>query len=626
MSSNPLGMLSLKNEGWFVARIQFHYWTGSGAKQLSKTSNNILIGQTLTVTPSDLGVPDGYLVSLRVEVVAGRNNDASETYLYQSTSGMQANYTISGTTLDNKLVLNSYSVPTWANWSANLVHTFPASAPDYYFPSGRDALKAIIGNAAAAGVKLRSSGQRHSQPPLVIEDNRSSQGSETSWLVDMSCYADLGTGTDRIVMGKDGNTVTCNTGVREDELDSFLTGQNKMLKTVTAGGFFSIGGMTAVDVHGATVTEPIFAETAIAYNFLGWNGSSVQEWTIDAATPPVGSYSPLQFARVSLGSLGIVTSVTLSIQDRPYATTLSPSKETYTLSNKADFVAKFKTMLKNNRIETFYNPYSSKFLSLIWNIDPNPSQKTPNSPQSFPDVCESAHDDNFGAPYEGILEPFGEAAGLIAQASGSSIIGSGILDIAFAEIESLFNAAVKVYSDLWLSKAARVIFMSYFVELPDIDDAGVGKVWDGLNVVTNRLNSNTAFMLAGPLEFRFIKGGDAAMAGTYTTNPNSTFLNLDLIAFVKGTEASDYPQALLDFFADIERQWVAMGGFPHNGKMYGFYDPTQPTGSTAPFNPNYLNSLRARRGDRLVAFNSYRQQCDPSGLFENAYVKSLLGN
>jgi hypothetical protein len=54
---------------------------------------------------------------------------------------------------------------------------------------------------------------------------------------------------------------------------------------------------------------------------------------------------------------------------------------------------------------------------------------------------------------------------------------------------------------------------------------------------------------------------------------------------------SDYPTKLLQFFADVERKWVEMGGFPHNGKMYGFYDPTDAPGTyskTGPFNPNFL--------------------------------------
>ena len=64
-------------------------------------------------------------------------------------------------------------------------------------------------------------------------------------------------GKDLIVLGPGQNQVSVNPGAREDDLDVFLTERNLMLDTVTAGGFFSIGGMTAVDVHGGTVAAAL---------------------------------------------------------------------------------------------------------------------------------------------------------------------------------------------------------------------------------------------------------------------------------------------------------------------------------------------------------------------------------
>jgi hypothetical protein len=154
---------------------------------------------------------------------------------------------------------------------------------------------------------------------------------------------------------------------------------------------------------------------------------------------------------------------------------------------------------------------------------------------------------------------------------------------------------------LWLTEAARVMFMSYFIELPKIDATGLGKVWDGLQVVGARMQKGSPFYIAAPMEFRFVTGSDIAMSGAYSTDPAAMFVNLDLIGFVEATPSSQYPSQLLQFFADVEREWVAMGGFPHNGKMYGFYDPTGPAGNYTPaFNQNFLAALRARRGARMV--------------------------
>jgi FAD/FMN-containing dehydrogenase len=188
----------------------------------------------------------------------------------------------------------------------------------------------------------------------------------------------LGPGGDQsIVLRPSESTVTVNTGVREDELDAFLTANNLMLKTITAGGFLSLGGMTAVDVHGATINAPIFAETVLAFSIVGPDG---QVKTINTQTPAVDGWLPLQFARVSLGALGVVTSDAVEVMPRPWATTLRSGKNSQiTCNDEQAFIAQFKTLLgSHDRVESFLNPYSNKFLVLWWDVVSSPSTKTPN--------------------------------------------------------------------------------------------------------------------------------------------------------------------------------------------------------------------------------------------------------
>jgi FAD/FMN-containing dehydrogenase len=620
-----IGKFSLENQGWFYVTLQCAYWDQNGNRILCTGTDSFARGDKRMLSPADANppVPNGATVSVYAGVVGGDSKLGSQMFIYQPDSPVESSYVISGTTLNNELKLTSVGVPPWNNWSENIVHSFSGN-DTYFMPANLSQLQTIVKQAAAAGgVTLRTSGQRHSQPPLVAADNRSGTV-PTTWLVDLSCYADLGPGGDqRMVLDASKQTVTVNTGVREDELDAFLTANNLMLQTVTAGGFFSLGGMTAVDVHGATVNVPIFAETASAFTLVGPDGTVT---TIDENSPAVGSWKPLQFARVSLGALGIVTSVTLNVMSRPWATTLVPNRKSYTLDQN-QFVALFKNLLAvpNTRIETFFNPYSNEFLALTWDVDASPSTKTSNHTSTVPNACTRAGNDDYGAPNEGSIEHVAEQAAIFAQGSGIPLLASGLMSAAFRTVENLFDVAAADYSDMWLTQAARVIFMSYFIELPNLDDVGLNRTWQGLNAVVNRLKPQD-FLLVGPIEFRFVKGGNSAMAGTYTSNANSTFVNLDLIAFVEATQASAYPSTLLSFFADVERAWVALGGMPHNGKMYGFYDPAGPPGSfTAPFNPAYLANLATRRADRVQAFERYREQRDPKGMFWNAYVASLLG-
>lgn len=489
---------------------------------------------------------------------------------------------------------------------------------------------------------MRASGQRHSQPALVTNDNRAAVPSKpTTYLVDLSCYADLGpSNKDVMVLGPGPNQVTVNPGVREDDLDAFLTTHNLMFDAVTAGGFFSIGGMTAVDVHGGTVEAPIFAEAASAFTILGADG---KETVIDRQSMDEDGHSLLVFARASLGAFGIVTRITLNVLPRPWANTLQGGAERFLLTSKAAFVAKFKQLLtgqsKHTRMESFFTPYAAgfginNFLVLWWDVVGDPQPQIPNSAPTPTDACELSHEDKFGAPLIGIGN-FGEKVIIASQTTDpywSPLAGPAVIAaIGLDSIERDAQAANKNFSDLWLTAASRVIFMSYFVELPGLNDEGLGKVWDGLDVINNYVLQNGNFHIAAPAEFRFVKAGDSAMSGTFSKNPDAYFVNLDLIAWTGAIPGSQYPAALLKFFAHVERKWVSMGGLPHNGKMFGFYDPTNVAldSFTPPFNNNFLGFITKQRIDGhqapVAAFKKYRESRDPGGLFYTQYLRDLLG-
>lgn len=109
MPMQKIGKMSLKNSGGFVARIQFSYLDNDGNKQLTKQSGDIPLGQTKTVSPGDLGVPDGSMVYMHVFVVWGHDNEANRAFLYEAGNVSVANYNISGTTLSNDLGLTGIS-------------------------------------------------------------------------------------------------------------------------------------------------------------------------------------------------------------------------------------------------------------------------------------------------------------------------------------------------------------------------------------------------------------------------------------------------------------------------------------------------------------------------------------
>ena len=90
-------------------------------------------------------------------------------------------------------------------------------------------------------------------------------------------------------------------------------------------------------------------------------------------------------------------------------------------------------------------------------------------------------------------------------------------------------------------------------------------MWDSLDVVAREIIQDGNFHIAAPMEFRFVKAGTRPWREPIRQNPDAYFVNLDLIGFIEATPSADYPRQLLQFFADVERDWVAMDGFPHNG-------------------------------------------------------------
>jgi hypothetical protein len=105
MALQKIGKMSLKNGGGFVARIQFSYLDDDGEKKLTGQTGDVLLGQTKTVDPDELKVPDGAMVYLHVFVVWGTDNEARRAFTYEKGNVSTANYTITGTTLNNDLGL-----------------------------------------------------------------------------------------------------------------------------------------------------------------------------------------------------------------------------------------------------------------------------------------------------------------------------------------------------------------------------------------------------------------------------------------------------------------------------------------------------------------------------------------
>jgi len=534
------------------------------------------------------------------------------------------------------------SSPTWTNWSQNLASVPPLPDDGYYFePTTREELLAIACQAKAAGKQLRVSGQRHSQPALVHGTNTSSSNASVDsnvWLVDLRCYSDLETaeGTSRMVLTtltdpvtrEEKQVVVANAGVREDELAEFLQNNNRMLPTVTAGGFFSLGGVVAVDVHGATVDEGILAETVEAMEVLR-TYPDVGIDTVDAATMTPDGDPALPYERVALGSLGIMTSLAFRVLDRPFEESITSSYETKQFSGASardDFASYYGNLLFNDpdqpRVESFFNPYTDTFLVLKWNLPDPLLSENPVPAVAVNSSCDEALGAGFVAGAGAIESP--------VQNGGTKLAARSLISTSLSVIQGQVDTAAAEGRTHWLNLAAQVVFMSYFIELPSNDEEGLKTAWDALQVVVDRIDASSEFRPVLPNEFRFVRSGDTLLAGTYTGDEDSLFVSIEVLGFANPAAATTgvvgFDQNLLDFFGNIEMAWVEMGGAPHSGKMFGFFDPENPgAGTTEPFNPAYVDWLKTvKKAAEIGRFNTYRRSIDPEGTFTNQLIEQLV--
>jgi hypothetical protein len=103
--ATSVGQFSLHNGGGFVVGISFDYLDSNLQKHRSQTGPTFPVGQTKTADPGSLGVPNGATLWLHADVVWGDDNVAAQGFVYESGDSSTANYTITGTTLNNTLGL-----------------------------------------------------------------------------------------------------------------------------------------------------------------------------------------------------------------------------------------------------------------------------------------------------------------------------------------------------------------------------------------------------------------------------------------------------------------------------------------------------------------------------------------
>jgi L-gulonolactone oxidase len=427
---------------------------------------------------------------------------------------------------------------SWTNWAGNQ-SCAPAAIRR---PRSEGELVTIVRDAAAAGTRVKCVGAGHSFTPIACTDGV---------LVDLSGY-------DR-VLGHDSEarTVTVQAGITLSALCDALDQRGLALENMGDIAYQSIAGATATATHGTGWHFGNISSRIVAMRLIAGDGSVV-EATADE-NPEV-----LAAARVGLGALGIVSTVTLQAVK---AFRLHAIEEPMRVDELLDDFDGY--MSSADHVEFYWVPHTGWALTKR-----NRRTDEPAVPRGR--VNEFVNDILLTNVGFGALCRVGRRRPAWIPRLAKILPSTGRLDYVDR-------------SDRVFTSPRRVKFYEMEYAIPR--DA----VPEALNRV-RRLVDEAGIQLSFPVEVRVVAPDDIPLS---TAHGRAT--GYIAVHVYQGTAYDAY-------FQGVERIMDDYGGRPHWGKMH--------------FQGHHTLADRYPRWDD---FQAVRRRMDPEGRFTNQYLERVLG-
>lgn len=193
-------------------------------------------------------------------------------------------------TASHGMTVNDFGIdsPHWRNWVGNQSCIRAARGA----PSSEDELRALVRDAAAGGLKIRVAGSGHSFTPIALTNglHLTLSGMKGVRAVD-----------------RERRRVTASAGTTINELVGVL--KQEGLSMVNQGDIDSqaIAGALTTGTHGTGARLSALASSIVGMRLVQPDGTVV---VADESTPDL-----LLAARVSLGTLGVISELTLQVAD-----------------------------------------------------------------------------------------------------------------------------------------------------------------------------------------------------------------------------------------------------------------------------------------------------------------------
>ena len=429
-------------------------------------------------------------------------------------------------------------MPVWRNWAGDQI----CAPARYEAPRSEDELRGVVADAAAAGLTVRAVGSGHSFTDAACTDGVMVSLDEMRRVVDVDRASGL---------------VEVQAGVKLHELGDLLAEHGLAMENLGDIAVQSLAGAISTATHGTGLNYPNLSQQVHALKLVTAAG--------DLLVLSADDGDRFRAARVAIGSLGVIATVTLNCVP------------TYTLKRVDEplpldevLPAMDEHVERNEHWEFFTFPYTGVAFTRT-------STRTDDPPR-----------------------PVSKAVHLLKDVVAENLVLGTICragKLAPAAVPSLNRVLPKLASKEERTDRGDLVFANQrLVKFTEMEYAiprehGAEAVRRILDLIESR-----KLPITFPLEVRFAGPDDALIGPSH--GRESCYI---AVHTYRGTAFESY-------FRGVEQIMSGYGGRPHWGKRH------------------YLTSAELRqRYPEWETFAGIRERLDPDGVFANDYTRRVLG-
>jgi len=435
----------------------------------------------------------------------------------------------------------------WHNWMGNL----SCLPREIFRPTSLDDLRMIVNTAAKEGRCVRAFGSGHSWMPLVPTDD---------FLVDIRDMNRL------LEIDPSAGTIRVEGGMTLGALTAHAQRAGLAVQSPTVAIGFTVAGMIATGSAGTGMNVETFPDSVVSMTIVRADGEVVEVGEHDADMP---------FARVALGTLGLIYSVTLRC---PPAGNIRCETRKVPVEK---LLTEMQTIVKDHEaVMLMWYPYTKNAIVMLYDSTDEPLTFGPWQHRLF--VLRQYIVEGFiGRPMLGLMVR----------------VAPKLMPWPMRLTSALTRESVKVETQIdgvhWQYTYPAVWDSSWAVPIEDASDAWRAWMHELDDFAKRKIYPITMVMFA-----RFLKGSQSPLSPDYGRAS----------CYVEATSLKPTP-GVLDFYRRIEDIMISrFDARPHWAKYFDDYE-----------------RVRGQYGQRIVEAEKVRKRWDPDGRFLNPFLERMFG-